>query len=75
MRVITRNDIFGHNYCKSYDIVSSLICIIIDHMYVQITAVSINYVIDSGGFKGGLWGLQPHRRISQAHILTYAFQG
>ena len=32
---------------------------------------------NSGGFKGGLWGLQPPppRRISQAHILTYAFQG
>jgi hypothetical protein len=29
----------------------------------------------SGGFKGGLWGLQPPRRINQAHILTYAFQG
>jgi hypothetical protein len=38
MRVITRNDIFDHNYCKSYDIVSSLICIIIDHMYVQINS-------------------------------------
>jgi hypothetical protein len=26
--------------------------------------------------EGGLWGLQPPPpRISQAHILTYAFQG
>jgi hypothetical protein len=25
--------------------------------------------------QGGLWGLHPPRRISQAHILTYAFQG
>ena len=38
MRVITRNDIFGHNYCKSYDIISSLICIINVHMYVQINS-------------------------------------
>jgi hypothetical protein len=38
MRVITRNDIFGHYYCKSYDIISSLICIINDHMYVQINS-------------------------------------
>ena len=39
MRVITRNDIFGHtDYCKSYDIISSLTCIINDHMYVQINS-------------------------------------
>ena len=37
------------------------------------------HTIYSGGFKrggGGVWGLQPPappRRISQAHILTYAF--
>jgi hypothetical protein len=37
MRVIMRNDIFGHNYCKSYDIIFSLICIN-DHMYVQINS-------------------------------------
>ena len=37
----------------------------------------VNHI--GGGFKGGLWGLPPPppppRRISQAHILTYAFQG
>jgi hypothetical protein len=26
-------------------------------------------------FQGGLWGFSPPRRKSQAHILTYAFQG
>ena len=28
----------GHNYCNSYDIISSLICIINDYMYVQINS-------------------------------------
>ena len=45
-----KHEIFGHNYCKSYDIISNLICIINDHMHVQINScnpVSINYVIDS----------------------------
>ena len=36
MRVITRK--IGHNYCNSYDIISSLICIINDYMYVQINS-------------------------------------
>jgi hypothetical protein len=75
LRVITRNDIFDHNYCKSYDIVSSLICIIIDHMYVQINSCINKLCHRQWRIQGGVLGLQPHRRISQAHILTYAFQG
>jgi len=38
-------------------------------IFDQISACS------SGGFKGGFGGFSPPRRKSQAHILTYAFQG
>ena len=38
----------------------------------SINIYKVQWRIQEGG---GLLGLQPPRRISQAHILTYAFQG
>ena len=42
----------------------------------QIDLIKIRFPAPlSGGFKGGALGASAPRRISQAHILTYAFQG
>jgi hypothetical protein len=39
--VATPNNKIGHNYCNSHDIISSLICIINDYMYVQINSCDL----------------------------------